>query len=295
MSKGHIALSSRMWRGFQVVVFLGSVSLWGASPSLEQAAKLYRHTEYEASLRVLSQLPDKDAAEFDLIGKNYFMLGNFKKSSEYHEKAVAADPSNSEYQHWLGKAYGRRAETSSVFTAPGLASKARQHFEKAVALNPQNQEAVSDLFEYYLEAPGFLGGGLDKAAKLAEGMAKLDAAEGLWAQARIAERRKDFAAAEDRLRRAMAAAPKQVGRVIDLAKFLSKQGRVEESEETFLAAERIAPDAPKLLYQRAETYIKAGRKIDTARDLLKRYLSASLSPEDPSRRDAEKLLKQVGG
>ena len=40
---------------------------------------------------------------------------------------------------------------------------------------------------------------------------------------------------------------------------------------------------------------KAGRKIDTARDLLKRYLSASLSPEDPSRRDAEKLLKQVGG
>jgi tetratricopeptide (TPR) repeat protein len=182
-----------------------------------------------------------------------------------------------------------------VFTAPGLASKARQHFEKAVALNPRNQDAVSDLFEYYLEAPGFLGGGLDKAVKLAESMTKLDAAEGLWAQARIAERRKDFPAAEDRLRRAMAAAPKQVGRVIDLAKFLSKQGRVEESEETFQAAERIAPDAPKLLYQRAETYIKAGRNIDTARDLLKRYLSASLSPEDPARRDAEKLLKQVGG
>ena len=109
-------------------------------------------------------MPEKDAAVFDLIGKNYFMLADFKKASESYEKAVAADPSNSEYQHWLGRAYGRRAETSSPFTAPGLASKARQHFEKAVALNPRNQEAVSDLFEYYLEAPGFLGGGFDNPA-----------------------------------------------------------------------------------------------------------------------------------
>ena len=148
MKQGFIAPRFGMWRG--VLAGLVSMSMWGASPSLEEATKLYRHTEYEASLKVLSELPEKDGAVFDLIGKNYFMLGNFKKSSEYYEKAVAVDPSSSEYQHWLGKAYGRRAETSSVFTAPGLASKARQHFEKAVALDPQNQEAVSDLFEYYL-------------------------------------------------------------------------------------------------------------------------------------------------
>jgi tetratricopeptide (TPR) repeat protein len=285
-----------MRRGlFSFLAFL-SLPLLGASEApLEQAGKLYRHTDYEASLNILLAIREKDAAVYDLIGKNQFMLGDYKKASESYEKAVAADPSNSEYEHWLGKAYGKRAETSSVFTAPGLASKARQHFEKATALNPRNQEAISDLFEYYLEAPGFLGGGLDKATRTAERMAKLDPAEGLWAQARIAERRKDYNTAEDRLRRAMAAAPKQVGRVIDLAKFLSKQGRVEESEQTFQAAERIAPDSPKLLYQRAETYIKAGRNIDTARDLLKRYLSATLSPEDPSRLDAEKLLKQVGG
>ena len=28
-------------------------------------------------------------------------------------------------------------------------------------LDPKNQEAVNDLFDYYLEAPGFLGGGLN--------------------------------------------------------------------------------------------------------------------------------------
>jgi tetratricopeptide (TPR) repeat protein len=270
------------------------VSLFAQSASFEQASKLYRRTDYEGSIKLLLALPDKDDRVYDLIGRNQFMLGEFKKASESYQQALAVDPSNSDYEHWLGKAFGKRAETASPFTAPGLASKARQHFEKAVALNPRNKDAVDDLFEYYLEAPGFLGGGLDKAARIAESIAAIDPAEGLWAQARIAERRKDYGKAEEQLRRAMQAAPMQVGRAVDLAKFLSKQGRIEESEQTFRAAERISPNNPRLLYHRAETYIKAGRNIETARELLKRYLSANLSPDDPSRQDAEKLLKQAG-
>jgi Flp pilus assembly protein TadD len=267
--------------------------LLGAPGSLEDAAKLYNRTDFEGSLRILSALPGSPRV-FDLMGKNYFMLGEFKKASEVYERAVAADPTNADYEHELGKAYGRRAETSSPFTAPGLASKARQHFEKAVELNPKDKEAVSDLFEYYLQAPGFLGGGLDKAARLAENIVALDPAEGFWAQARIAERRKDFRKAEESLRRAVEAAPMQAGRIVDLAKFLSKQGRVEESEQTFQAAEKLEPHNPRLLYARAEMYIKAGRKLDTARDLLKQYLSAKLSADDPSRYDAEKLLQKTG-
>jgi tetratricopeptide (TPR) repeat protein len=281
-----------MWRG--ILFCLVAVSLGAEPSSFERASKLYHRTDYEGSLRLLLALPEKDAPVYDMIGRNQFMLGEFKKASESYQQALAADPSNSEYEHWLGKALGKRAETASPFTAPGLASKARQHFEKSVALNPGNKAAVDDLFEYYLEAPGFLGGGLDKAARLADNIAALDPAEGLWAQSRIAERRKDYGKAEEQLRRAMQAAPMQVGRVVDLAKFLSKQGRIEESEQTFRAAERIAPDNPRLLYSRAETYIKARRNIETARELLKRYLSANLSPDDPSRQDAEKLLKQAG-
>lgn len=282
-----------MLRGYLIGGWL-AVSLWAQSPTFDEATKLYNRTDYEASLKLLIASHEKDARVFDLIGRNQFMLGEFKKASESYQQALAADPSNSEYNHWLGKAFGKRAETASPFTAPGLASKARQHFEKAVALDPKNKEAVNDLFEYYLEAPGFLGGGLDKAAGVAESIAALDRAEGLWAESRIAERRRDYRKAEEQLRRAMQAAPQQVGRIVDLAKFLSKQGRIEESEQTFQAAERIAPNSPRLLYTRAETYIKAGRNIETARELLKRYLAAKLSPDDPSRQDAEKLLRQAG-
>src|SRR5712692_5838153 len=124
-------------------------ALLAAPSELEHARKLYNLTSYEDSLKSLQAISQKDSAVFELLGKNYFMLGDYKKASEAFERAVAADPANSDYRHWLGKAFGRRAETSSPLTAPGLACKARQNFQKAVELDPKNLEAMNDLFEYY--------------------------------------------------------------------------------------------------------------------------------------------------
>ena len=177
--------------------------MWAGGPEFDQARKLYNLTEFEQSLKILRAIPQKDGAVYELIGRNYYMQGDFKKATEALEKAVAAEPGNSEFNLWLGRAYGRRAETSSLFTAPGYASKARQYFEKAAQLNPRNLEAQSDLFEYYLEAPGFLGGGLEKAAATAEQIARINPAEGHWAQAKLAEQRKEFSSAEEQLRRAI--------------------------------------------------------------------------------------------
>ena len=87
------------------------------------------------------------------------------------QKAFGLEPSKSQYAHWLGRAFGRRAEMSNWFSAPGYASKARQYFEQAVALDPVNEEALNDLFDFYLQAPGFLGGGYDKAQAVARRIA----------------------------------------------------------------------------------------------------------------------------
>lgn len=272
-----------------------AAALGAASPELERARKLYNRTDFDGSLKILLRLEPKTAAAFELIGRNYYMEGDFRRATEWLEKAVAADPASSGYALWLGRAYGRRAETSSFVTAPRYAGKAREYFEKAVELDPDNAEAANDLFEYYLQAPGFLGGGYDKAAALAERIAARDPVEGHYARAKLAEKRKDSRGAEQQLRRAAELAPQQVGRLIDLAKFLAKQGRFQESEQSFQRAEKIAPGHPKLLFERADTYIKTGRNLDRARDLLERYLNASLTPDDPPRREAEKLLRQVTG
>jgi tetratricopeptide (TPR) repeat protein len=223
------------------------------------------------------------------------MLGDFKRASEVLEKASNAQPSNSDYALWLGRAYGRRAETSGPITAPGFASKARQSFEKAARLNPRNIDALNDLFEYYLEAPGVLGGGMDKAQNVAAQIAQVDASDGHWAMFKLAEQRRDYSHAEEQLRRAIDAAPRAVGKFIELARFLAKEGRYQEADQSFERAEKIAPNSPKLMYAKADLYIRTGRNLDAAKTLLERYLNATLTPDDPPRSEAVKLLRKVRG
>jgi Flp pilus assembly protein TadD len=276
-------------------LFASTMLLMAAGPELEHARKLYNLTEFEQSLKVLQALPEKDGAIYEFIGRNLYMQGQYKKATESLQKAAEEEPENAEIALWLGRAFGRRAETSSPFTAPGNASKARQWFEKAVELNPKYTEALSDLFEYYLEAPGFLGGGLDKAETIAAQMSELDKAEGHWAQAKLAEKRKEFRSAEEQLRRAIDASPQRIGRVLDLARFLARQGRFQEADQNIAKAEKMAPETPKVVYTKADIYIKNGRNLEVAKALLKHYMSMKLSPEDPSRVEAEKLLKQAQG
>jgi len=263
--------------------------------SLKRAEELYQRTDYKASLTLLRDVSPSSAAVYCLMGQDYFMLGEYKKATDSFEKALALEPSNSVYAHWLGRGFGRRAETSSPFTAPMHASKARQYFEHAVALDPANEEAMNDLFDYYLQAPGFLGGGYERAEQIAKRIAQQNEAEGHFAQAQLADKRKQFDTAEEQLRRAVELAPKQVGRVLDLAKYLAKRERFDESEATFDRAEALAPGSPKVDFARARTYVEHRRHLDRAKDLLIKYLRSDLTPDDPPRDEAESLLKQVAG
>jgi Flp pilus assembly protein TadD len=267
-----------------------------ASPeALRRADELYQRTEYQQSLRVLAQDPAPDTANYLLSGKNYFMLGDQKKAIEFFEKALAAAPGSSEYQLWLGRAWGRRAETSGWLTAPMHASKARQYLEKAVALDPQNHEAKNDLFDYYLNAPGILGGGTDKAEALAKSIARERPPEYEFEEAQLADHRKEYAAAEAHLRRAMELAPTQPGRVVDLARYVAKRGRLEESDRLFEQARKLAPNLPGIAFAKARTDIENHRNLEQARKLLEVYVHSSLTPDDPPRQEAEKLLRRTNG
>ena len=276
------------------VLILGTAGLLAAgSPELERARNLYNLTYFDQSLRILEAIPAKDAAVYGLMGRDYYMQGDYKRSTEAMEKAVAAEPGDAEYALWLGRAYGRRAESASLFTAPGYATKARQYLERAAELDPRNIEALADLFDYYLEAPGFLGGGEDKAQRTADQIAQLSPAEGYLAKAKLAEKRNEYSTAEAHLRSAVGAAPQQIGKLIELARFLVRQGRVQEADQSLARAEQIAPGSPRLMLAKADLYIKTGRKRQ-AREILQRYLSAQLTPDDPPRSEALRLLRQAG-
>jgi tetratricopeptide (TPR) repeat protein len=288
-----------MNRKYAKLKFLSALAAFAsvalAGEPLQEAHKLFNLMEFERSLQVLQAIPQKDAATYRLMGRDYYMMSEYKKATEALEKSVAADPGSSENALWLARAYGRRAETSNPISAVGQASKSRQYFEKAVQLDPKNLDALTDLADFYLEAPGFLGGGLDKAEATAAQIAAISPAEAYAVQAKVAEHRKQFSSAEDHLRLAIDAAPQQIGKFIELARLLAKQGRFQESDQTVERAEKIAPDSPRLLFAEADLYVQTGRHLDKARTLLQRYLACKLTPDDPPRSDAEKLLRKANG
>lgn len=281
-------------RGLPVFWIALAVSVSAKTPDWDLAHELYQRTEYAQALSLLDRVPNKDTDTLQLIGQCHLMQGDYKQAGDAFEKALTLAPRSSELHRLLGSVYGRRAETGSVFTAPGNARKARQYFEQAVELDPNNREAAADLFEYYLEAPSMLGGGIDKAENLAKRIVTLDGPAGYHALAQLERKQKRYDAAEAELRRAIELAPRQVGRLIDLAKFLSDRGRVKESDEKFAEATHMAPNNPELLFARAETFIQQKRNLNDARQLLERYLASPLTPDDPPRQDARALLSQAG-
>ncbi len=276
-------------------LLLLSVTASASQDLLDHAKELYQRTDYKASLQALANGQAPTAAIHCLIGKNHFILGEWELATDSFEQALALAPNNAEYALWLGRTYGRRAETDNWMVAGFHASKTRQYLEKAVALSPHYNEALNDLFAYYLDAPGFLGGGLDKAESIALRIAERSPAEYHFAEAQLAEKRKDYPAAEQHLHHAIEKAPREVGRVLDLATFLASRDRMDESDTAFAQAEKLAPNDPRIAFAHARIEVEHKRNLDEARHLLRKYLESNITPDDPPKQSAEKLLQQAQG
>jgi tetratricopeptide (TPR) repeat protein len=260
---------------------------------VEGARARYQRADYAGALKLLSGSP-ASADTLLLTGQCHYYLRDYRKAIEALERAEKAAPKNAAVHHWLGRAWGRRAESANPFQAPGFAVRARKAFEQAVALDPAREEAVSDLIEYYLEAPGFLGGGVDKALALAEKELKTrNLAQFHYVLAQISRKRKQDDAAERELRRAVELEPASPGRLADLALFIARRGRLAEAEELFAKAARLAPKSPGWRFSQARMYVEAKVKPAEVRRLLEEYLQLPLTPDDPSREEAKALLARL--
>ena len=209
------------------------------------------------------------------------------------EKAVALAPNNSGYHLWLGRTYGEKADASSFFTAAGLAKKVRNEFERAVELDPNNVDARTDLAEFYLEAPGIVGGGQDKARAQAAKLATLDSAKAHWINGRIAEKKKDLATAEQEYRAAIQADSGSADTWLNLASFYRHTGRLDEMETAINHASSAPAKEPVVLMDAAETLVRAGRNFPGAIQLLRQYLASSSTVEEAPTFKAHYLLGTI--
>jgi len=232
-----------------------------------------------------------DAEPYNLLCRAYFMLEEWDRGIAACERARNLDPQSSLYELWLGRIYGEKADQAGFLSAAGLAKKVRTAFERAVELDPTNWEARTDLAEFYLEAPGIVGGGKEKARAQADALMPLNPGMAHWVQGRIAEKSKDTFTAEREYRAAVAASHSGSRAWLDLASFLRRTKRLDEMEQALSNLESSPLDHPPALMDGAGMLLRTGRDLPLAIRLLRRYL---LSPveEGPAFR-AHDLLGQL--
>jgi len=226
-------------------------------------------------------------------GVQAYAAEHYDRAIALLEKATEAAPGNPEYHDWLGKAYGRKAEHIIFFRAVGLAKKARSEFQTAVDLDGRYVQGLSDLLDYCLDAPGLLGGGLDRAKAVAAQMAEASAAEGHRAQALIRAKEKDFAGARKEYQEAIDLDPAKVGYLLSLAALLNERGEYSEADAMFDRAEKLAPHSADYLFTRGQQLVITKRDPERARELLKAYLRSERKPDDPAPSEVESLLKKL--
>ena len=267
-----------------------------AQSSGESTLDLFINGQADAAVRALRSSLNanpSDAQQHNLLCRVQYAEERWDAAVSECERAANLDPKNGIYQLWLGRAYGEKAEHSSWLTAIGLAKKTRIAFEKAVQLDPGNVEAHSDLSEYYIEAPGFLGGGTDKAAAQANIVEKIEPASAHWIRARIAEHQSRNSDAEAEYKRALTLDMNSPRRLFDLASFYRRVNRLDELESTIQKAAQLNARNDSSLVDSAGLLLRVGRNLPLAATLLRRYIDQGTKSEDAPLFQAQHLLGQV--
>jgi tetratricopeptide (TPR) repeat protein len=207
------------------------------------------------------------------------------------EKAVRLDGGVARYHRQLAEVQGVMAQHAGVFQQVVLARRFRKEIEAALGLDPQDVQSRRDLLEFYLLAPGLLGGEEKTAETAAQQIAAIDAAEGFLAQARIAEFRKDPAQVEALLRRAAEVRPPKYKAMVALALLYTTPERRNEAAAEAMARRALALDGGRIDAYCVLATVYAGRGDWSA---LEAILTAATHavPDDatPHYRAAERLL-----
>jgi tetratricopeptide (TPR) repeat protein len=230
---------------------------------------------------------------YNQLCRAHFELDAWDAGIPACEKATALEPNNGLYHLWLGRIYGEKADRSGFLSAAGLAKKVRVEFERAVELAPGSWEARTDLAEFYLEAPGIVGGGKDKARAQAELLAPLNPAMSHWVIARLAERDKNDAAAEQEYRAAIDASHGSARAWVNLAGFYRHMNRLDDMEQALRTMESRPLDHSAAQVDGAGMLLRTGRDYPMAIRLLRRYIASSSTVEEAPVFKAHNLLGEV--
>src|SRR5262249_27349815 len=159
------------------VAFARGAAVFAASSKTEDGIRLFderRLSESCATLRESVRDDPGDPRAAYYLGRALMAEDDLEAARPWFEKAAELDPGSSEKHQWLGRCLGFIAARGNLFRQTSIAPKIKRAFERAVELDPDNVEARLDLLEFYIQAPGIMGGSHEKARAQAGEIARRD-------------------------------------------------------------------------------------------------------------------------
>ncbi len=257
----------------------------GAGAQLAQANAALQAGEADKAITALDGLikAGGSAEAYNLKCRVEFALEQWDRAASDCEEAVKLDGQNSDDHMWLARALGEKASRASFLSAYSLAKRVRAEFEAAARLNPNNGAALADLGHFYYEAPGAVGGGMDKAEGVAAQLDKFDPVRAIELRGEIAEQRKDYVTAERDFKAAIAKSPHPAIQWMSLAGFYRHRERWTEMESAVRSGQSAAERdkrASVAFYNGADVLHSANRDTPLAVKMLEDYLGGTGKTEE---------------
>lgn len=225
-------------------------------------------------------------------GREALKKGDVAVAVEHLEAAVARKPTAEAY-YYLGTAYGDQALKANVFKQAMLARKTKDAFEKSVQLDPKYIEPRLALIDYYLIAPGVLGGSVEKAKEQAAALRGIDVLAGHRGMAKIYAKDKQYA----QLRMEMVAAVRELPNSAAAHYYL---GNAYYTEKNYTAAmheyemsARLDPAYMRAWFRIGVTAATSGTALPRGEESLKKYVAQTPGEDDPSLASAWYYLGQI--
>jgi len=221
-----------------------------------------------------------DHAAMYWMGRAAYAEEKTDDALDWFEKAAKLDDKNAVYHLWIGNAVGDKAQNANKLKQPFLAKRVKNEFERAVALDPKLIDAREGLVGFYSQAPGFMGGGMDKAKEQAAEISKLNPYRGQMNLSRIAREEKDTVAEMKAYEGAIAVAPDSVGGYYSLAGMYRRQQRWDDAFAIYEKLMKLGPNeaVPHLGWGAVSS--QSGKSMDRGERELKHFLSVATLEKD---------------
>lgn len=254
---------------YRYLVFLSvALSVCGhAFANDDNPATLIDHGHYKQARAVLEKkfsVNSKDAETLVFLARVRIAYGNFDDAIKLLEQATSLLPKRADAHVYLAEAYSHKTNAAGMFEKVRIGRTIQSETEQALAIDPKNIDALEGMVEFYLEAPGILGGSRSKAEETAEKIIALDPARGNLAKAEIASHEKERDKAESFYNKAVQASPSSYDALVALGSFYLREGSQNYDKAADCGQKAVQADSHRsgAYVILAQAYVARGRFTD---------------------------------